>query len=142
MVIKIGNKQLLTLFNIVVFFIIIILFLSGCYPRTQIVLLPDSKTKVGVIEISNTGGTQILNKAWQSTENASMDIKQGKPKIMTKEEVHRIFSADLAAEPAPPVNFITYYRINSAVFSIQSLPQMVRVFDAIKARKNSRYYRQ
>ncbi len=119
------------------FLLVLILLVSGCAPKTQIVLMPDSESKVGIIEISNAGGTQILNRAWQSTENTNKDRKPSKPKILTKEEVHRIFGEALAAEPAPPLNFIIYFRRNSAILSNQSLNQMAKVFDAIRARKTA-----
>lgn len=98
--------------------------------------MPDSKTKVGVIEISNAGGTQILNRVWESTENANADRKPDKPKILTKEEVYQIFGEALAAEPVPPLNFIVHFRRNSSVLSSQSLAQMAKVFEAIRARKS------
>lgn len=97
--------------------------------------MPDLDDKVGIMEISTAGGVQILNRAWQSTENANQDRKPSKPKILSKEEVRKIFYEALAAEPLPPINFIVYFGTNSAVLSNNSLPQMAKVFDAIRARK-------
>lgn len=134
--VKIDKHALpLRLCNIFLLIIFPVIFVSGCAPSTQIVLMPDLDSKVGIMEISTAGGVQILNRAWQSTENANQERKPSKPKILSKEEVRRIFCEALAAEPVPPSSFIIYFKTNSAILSIKSQPQMDKVFDAIRARK-------
>ncbi|MEN6624235.1 MAG: OmpA family protein [Smithella sp.] len=99
--------------------------------------MPDLDGKVGIMEISTTAGVQILNRAWQSTENANQDRKPDSPKILSKEEVRQIFREALEAEPLPPTNFTVYFKTDSAALSVNSLPQMTKVFDAIRVRKTA-----
>lgn len=129
------HKPLLRLCMITALFAFPVFFVSGCAPRTQIVLMPDLENKVGVVEVSTAAGTQTLSQAWQVTESVSMDGKPSEPKIMPREEVRRIFHEALAIEPVPPLIFIMYFRKNSSVLSTKSLSQMAKVFDAIHARK-------
>ncbi len=121
--------------KIIVLFAFPTLLLFGCASTTQIILLPDADSKVGVIEVSTDKGAQTLNQAWQATESASMDKTPGEPKILEKEEVRRAFREALVAEPAPPVSFIMYFKTDSSVLSTESLALLTKVLDVFHARK-------
>jgi outer membrane protein OmpA-like peptidoglycan-associated protein len=106
-------------------------------PTTQVVLLPDPDGKVGIVEVSNAAGMQTLDQAWQATETASVGRMPSEPKILEEKWVRQAFHEALEAKPIPPINFILYFKSDSAALSPESLALFTQVTDAIQIRKST-----
>lgn len=133
-------KLLLRIQKIILRLVLLMLLMSGCASTTrvtQVVLLPDPDGTVGILEVSNAKGTQILNQAWQATESASMDRPPSEPKMLDEKQVRRVFREALEAQPIPPVSFIIYFRTGSATLSTESLTLLTKVIGTIQARKST-----
>ncbi|MEN6622654.1 MAG: OmpA family protein [Smithella sp.] len=98
--------------------------------------MPDPSGKVGVLEVITANGRQTLNKAWQTTESGGINKAPREPKILDREEVRKIFREALAAEPVAPVNFIIYFKTNSANPLTESLTLLPKVMNAIHFRNS------
>jgi len=142
-------KFFLKILKIIPHLVCSVLMISGCSPppqqvvlppadpATQVVLLPDPDGKTGILEISNVTGIQTLNRAWQTTESASMNRKPSEPSILDEKQVREVFREALDAEPIPPVGFIMYFRSDSARLTADSLELLTKVIEAIHVRKST-----
>jgi len=120
------NRFLLILFILNLFY--------GCGAKTQIVLLPDPDGAVGKIEVVNPRGTRVLDRPWESTEVASLKEVPGEARIMEESEVKRVFHEALNAKPQPPVEFLIYFKSESAIPTAESLNSIPAVLETIKKR--------
>lgn len=110
---------------------------DGCYTTARIVLLPEADGKVGKIEVSTAGGSQKLDKAWESTELVSPEQTPSIPKVVDEKEVRETFKDALAAQPAPPAVFIIYFKPGTTQLTKQSSRLITEVLEAIKSQKST-----
>jgi len=106
--------------------------LSGCAaPRSSvIVLLPEGDHPSGEVTVSNAGGSQVLNRSWQSVQVPGPGGRPGEPAPLQPEAVRQAFGPVLAATPAPPLHFLLFFKLDSAEILPQSqqlLPEIARV---------------
>ena len=104
--------------------------------KALFVLLPDREGKVGQIEVSNSAGSQTLDKARESTEVDCSDKVPGNPKIMDEKAVSDIFKEAIDALPATPVSFVMYFNSGSATptkKSMQLIPEILATIKSLKA---------
>ncbi len=119
---------------------------DGCPPppppvaqtsKTLFVLLPDPDGKIGQVEVNTSAGSQVLGKAFESTEVVSSDKIPGPPKVMDEKAVRDMFKDALAAESAPPSSFIIYFESGKATQTKKSMQLIPEILEAIKARKTN-----
>ena len=119
---------------------------DGCPPppppvaqtsKTLFVLLPDPDGKIGQVEVSTSDGSQVLGKAFESTEVLSSDKIPGPPKVMDEKAVRDIFKDALDAQPATPSSFIMYFDSGKATPIKKSVQLIPEILEAIKARKSN-----
>jgi len=103
-------------------------------PKALFVLLPDPDGTVGKMSITSPVGSQVLDEAYLSTGLDRPDEIPSTPKKMTKEQVQRIFGAALGALPEAPVIFTLYFKIGSTGPTEESLRELPKIVEAIKAR--------
>jgi len=118
---------------------------DGCPPppppvaqasKTLFVLLPDPDGKIGQVEVSTSAGSQVLGKAFESTEVVGSNKIPGTPKVMDEKAVRETFKDALDAQPTPPASFIIYFdkgRVTPTKKSMQLIPE---ILEAIKARNS------
>ncbi|MCK5229371.1 MAG: OmpA family protein [Desulfobulbaceae bacterium] len=114
-----------------------ILWLSGCSSgKTILVLLPDSDGHVGEIQVSNEHGVSRVNQA-----NYAVSVTSGKaprpPVIMAEQEVSKIFTAALAAEPPPPATYILYFFWDSVKLTHDSRSSIQKILAKIQKRAST-----
>jgi hypothetical protein len=93
------------------------------------VLLPEDGKASGVVTVTNSQGTQVLDQSWQSVEIAGKE-RPAEPVMLGERKVRREFGAVLAAMPAPPVNYLLYFKFDSTELLPESqllLPEIVKV---------------
>lgn len=113
-----------------------LLLLSSCAAsrRDVIVLLPDKQGKTGSIIVSGAGGEQILSKPRQTVSVAS-GAAPGKPTVMPAEEIRSLVGPALEALPQPPLQFILYFKHDTAELTRQSHADLKKVLRTIRERK-------
>lgn len=113
----------------------ILLFLSTCTAsRDVIVLLPDDQGKTGSIIVSGAGGEQVLSKPRQAVSVES-GAAPGEPVVMPAEEVRSLVGPALDALPQPPLQFILYFKHDTAELTSQSRADLKKVLRTIRERK-------
>ena len=90
-----------TLFSI----LLLCLVLGACAPKTTVVLVPDDDGGVGRVVVKAGGAEQPLAAANESTQ---VTDKPAPPKVMSQQEIDRIFGSTVAAMPEPPKSFLLY----------------------------------
>jgi len=113
----------------------ILLVLSACAAsRDVIVLLPDDKGETGSIVVSGAGGEQVLSKPRETVSVAS-GAAPGEPVVMSSEEVRSLVGPALDALPQPPLQFILYFKHDTAELTRQSQADLKKVLRTIRERK-------
>ncbi len=113
----------------------ILLVLSACTAsRDVIVLLPDDKGETGSIVVSGTEGEQVLSKP-RETVSVVSGAAPGEPVVMPPEEVRSLVGPALDALPQPPLQFILYFKHDTAELTRQSQADLKRVLRTIRERK-------
>jgi len=101
--------------------------------RDIVVLLPDNKGKTGAIIVSGKGGERLLSKPGQAVSVAAGGPPD-KPFLMTREEVSTQVGPALAALPPPPLQFILYFRNDTADLTAESREKMRQVVQTLRKR--------
>jgi len=111
--------------------------LIACAPKKNlVVLLPDPDGKVGVVEVSNKGGTQLLTESGHATEITATDVSPAVPVTLKSEEILKIFGEAISAQPAPPLTFLLYFQSGTTELTVESQRQILEVLSAIETRKS------
>ena len=117
-------------------FLTLLLGTVGCGPRQIVVLLPDPDGNVGKISVTTAQGTQTLDVAKSAIEIASGTDAPSPPRPMQDEELERVFSSALAAEPPPPLTFQFYFVPDTAIVIEESEPSFSQLVYAIAGREH------
>ncbi len=114
-------------------------FLSSivsCAPKRNLfVLLPDPDGKVGKIEVSNKGGSQLLTEPRQMTQVKDASTAPSPPVSMKEEEVLKLFFEALSAQPEPPLKFLLFFVTGTTNLSEESQRQLQEILKAAAARQ-------
>ena len=108
------------------------LLLAGCAPTSYVVLLNNDDGSVGKIQVSNSQGATVLDKA---LEGAPMDNAAGKTFVATPEQIEKEFGIALAARPPKPATFLLYFQPGGAALTPESELELVKVMAEIDNRK-------
>ena len=113
-----------------------LLLLSSCASsrRDVIVLLPDDQGKTGAIIVSGAGGEKILSQPRQ-TVTVESGAAPGEPTVMSAEEVRSLVGPALEALPQPPLQFILYFKHDTAELTRQSHDDLKKIMRTIRERK-------
>jgi len=112
-----------------------LILVTGCAgSRNLFVLLPDPDGQVGEITVSSEKGTQVLSKPYQATEVTRVDQVPKAPYVMEEKDVTNTFGAALAAQPAPPVSFLLYFKTGTTELTDESLAMIPDIVAAVKNR--------
>ncbi len=108
----------------------------SCAPKRNLfVLLPDPDGKVGKVEVSNKGGSQLLTEPYQMTEVKDARTAPRPPVTMKGEEISKLFLEALSAQPEPPVTFLLYFITGTTDLSEESQRQIQDILKAIAIRR-------
>lgn len=110
--------------------------LAACAPGNVVVLLPDPEGKVGKVTLSNSAGSQTLDRAGQAVFFSDAGSAPRAPETMAPEEIQRRFGEALAARPSQPVGFILYFAPNSTELVESSRDQLPQIIAAVKRRES------
>jgi outer membrane protein OmpA-like peptidoglycan-associated protein len=112
---------------------LLFLFSACASSRDTIVLLPDEQGKTGAIIVSGGGEEQILSEPRQAV-NVSPRTAPGKPYRMPEKEVRTMVGPAVEALPQPPIQFILYFKHDTATLTGESAKQVTDVLRAIRER--------
>lgn len=113
--------------------LLVSLLLSAC-AETQIVLLPDTNGKVGMVSVVNDGGTTTLQ-----TKNESLVVSNDKDihepvKILSDEEIQSSFGDTLKHQPDSPVRFNLFFDSGSSELNEAALAQIPIIVQTMEKR--------
>ena len=112
---------------------------KGCprMPKNLFVLLPDPDGKVGEVVVKSKKGSQVLNKAWQSTGMDNPNEIPWSPEILDQNQVKKIFGKAIGAQPEPPISFILYFKMGTTELTAESPKIIPEIMAAIKSRRSN-----
>jgi outer membrane protein OmpA-like peptidoglycan-associated protein len=112
-----------------------VLFLISACARSRdvVILLPDDQGKTGAIVVSGSGGERLLSEPWQAV-SVKAGSAPGEPFVMPEKEVTALVGPTLDALPKPPVQFILYFKHDTALLTKKSLSQVQDVLRTIRER--------
>lgn len=116
---------------------VFILGISGCAPKTRIVLLPDPDGHVGQVSVSTEAGEQVLKSAYETTEISSVDRPPSKPVVMDEAVINDTFKDALASQPKLPLHFLLYFISGTNDLTEASLELIPDVLRAIENRRST-----
>jgi outer membrane protein OmpA-like peptidoglycan-associated protein len=99
---------------------LVLLLMSCASQKNLVVLLPDQDGKVGVISVSNKGGSQTISQINQASSIDSAETKPAEPKPMEEKNIRKIFGRALDAQPRKPIHFKLYFEFNSDHLTAES----------------------
>jgi len=112
------------------FYIVTSVFMAGCSgQKSCVVLLPEDGKVSGEVTVTNSHGSQILKQSWQATEIAGVDAGPSSPVVMEKAAVQSAFGDALSAMPLPPVHYMLYFELGTAILVPESerlLPKIIK----------------
>ena len=111
--------------------------------KELIVLLLDPDGKVGTIQVTTEGGSQILDKPGYATQVEDVNKPPGPPRPINEKEITDVFGPTLAAQPDSAgrfISFILYFEHNSPKLTQESKNLLPRVLKTIKNRKSNEVY--
>ena len=103
-------------------------------PTELIVLLPDSKGKVGTVIVNNGENKTVLNKALAAARVGD-GPEQTQAVTLNQEEVDKTFAQALEAVPPEPVSFTLYFAKGSTDLLDKSKPAMRMVLLEVASRQ-------
>ena len=124
--------------------LILLCLLAGCSAkRDLIVLLPDPDGKVGAIQVTTKGGSQILAKSGYAVQVEDFNKPPIAPRSIAEDEIAGVFGAALSAQPDLAgrfVSFLLFFVSDTTELIHESkdlLPEIVRT---IQNRKPNEIY--
>lgn len=113
-----------------------LLALSGCCePRNVVVLLPDRDGTVGALEMSNTQGSLLVDKAGEGITVTSRTSAPKAPAFMSPEDIRKTFKEALSAEPLAPESFLLYFETGGVKLTSESRETISQILAVIRARQ-------
>jgi len=110
---------------------------SVATPRNLIVLLQDPDGKIGVVEVSNDGGSQTLTKLREATGASSAAEPPRAPFVMSEEDVNAIFGDVIKERPLLPASFTLNFQPGASIFA-SSGAQIDQIVAEVRGRPISR----
>ena len=129
------SSEIMKLLSVILSFVFI--FMTGCAPKVQFVLLPDPDGKVGTLEVSNKGGTQIVDQAGQMTGVSSAGQRPSQPKKLDPKIIESVFGQALAMEPKPVERFVLYFSSGGIQLTDESNNLLSKVYTSIELRDSN-----
>ena len=120
-----------------------ICLLAGCSAnRDLIILLPDPDGRTGAIQVTNKGGSQILDKPWYATQVQDFRVSPTAPHPTDEAAIKSIFEKALAALPDEERfnSFILLFESDSTELMPESKGLLPEIVKAIKNRKANEIY--
>jgi outer membrane protein OmpA-like peptidoglycan-associated protein len=114
----------------------VILGACAAAPNTRelVVLVPDADGTTGAVAVTNPGGaTSVLSKPYAAALLERGDRVEAPP--VAREEVAKLFSYAIAAQPQRPVSFLLYFLQDTDEYTPESKDAFERVFAEIARRK-------
>jgi len=128
------NTQTRLIATILLYFSLIIV--SGCTPKTTVVLLPDPSGDVGHITVITDAGSVDITQAGEASTISGPDSIPSPPKLLTKNELNASFSSVLAILPIQPVHFILYFAKGSTKLTAQSTETLPAIMESVRQRNS------
>ncbi|MBF0456448.1 MAG: OmpA family protein [Nitrospirae bacterium] len=104
--------------------------------KEVVVLMPDDGDthKVGAIEVSTRGGSQIVDRAEFAVTMTEADKPPTEPKKMDYDQIRKLFGEAIDIRPILPKSYLLYFDTNSTVLTAISAALIPTIINDIKSR--------
>lgn len=103
-------------------------------PDNFVILLEEPDGTVGQVQISNVGGSQIMNVAGTVVGVANQQSAPLAPSSISDAAIREIFSDALDIAPEPPQSFQLYFKSGTAELTDESAAAVPDIIAAFRAR--------
>ncbi|MEO5338338.1 MAG: OmpA family protein [Magnetospirillum sp. WYHS-4] len=100
-----------------------------------VVLLENPDGSVGAITVTNSAGSQTLDKARQGTAIGGTDQAPGAPVTLTDEQIRVLFGQALDAQPPRPSSYLLYFETGSPEPTAASRAELEKALRDAAARR-------
>ncbi len=107
-------------------------FLSGCGPKTTVILLPEDDGNVGHVIVESKGGTVDIKEERGSTTVSGSFSAPGKSVVVSQEVIEKKYAVTLANLPEQPRHFILYFKSESVQLTHKSSKLLLEIVQQIK----------
>lgn len=116
----------------------LILMTAGCAGnRNMFVLMPSPDGHIGEAEVASSGGSRVLNQAYQATGLDDAGKAPSQPEAISEAEAHLVFGPALAAHPESPSVYLLYFEPNSSQLTKESAELVARIMNRIRETNSS-----
>jgi outer membrane protein OmpA-like peptidoglycan-associated protein len=118
---------------------VFLVFLTSCASpkRSLFVLQSDPDGRTGEIVVGNQAGSQVLAKPGDATEVKDTGTPPSTPFRVEEAEIAKTFGPALAAQPAPPVHYVLYFRTASTDLVADSEKHIAQIIQKVKDRRST-----
>ena len=106
-------------------------------PKNLFVLLDNPDGSVGMIQVINAGGMQMLNQPAQAVGLVSANQPPTQPFILKKEEIQNEFGEALEVKPEDPLQALLYFETDTVQLTSESQQQLQELLSKIADRSAS-----
>ena len=103
-------------------------------PNAQFTLMAQDDGKLGSVKVENASGAKILAARNETTSVEGTGKAPGEPRILSDEEVRKLYGGALDALPPPPAHFILYFEKEKPDLTEASKPLIPKIAGEIQAR--------
>ncbi len=103
-------------------------------PQNLFVLLPDADGTVGVIEVANDAGSQVVDTANAGVRVGDQNSVPTQPRPISEAEIQRQFADVFAAQPIAPVSLNLYFQAGGTELTPQSRATFEELFTILEQR--------
>lgn len=117
--------------------ILVVGFLGGCCSKTMVVLLPESDGSVGKAMVKSKQSSATLTLANESARVGAPGQFVENTGVLDVDQVQKIFSEALEAQPVPPRVFLLYFKSGGTGLTEESLSLMPDILESICQRQST-----
>ena len=103
-------------------------------PKNLFVLLDNPDGSVGMIQVINAGGMQVLNQPAQAVGLVSANQPPTQPFMMTKEDIQNEFGEALEVKPEDPLQALLYFKTDTVQLTSESQQRLQELLSKIADR--------
>ena len=106
-------------------------------PQNVFALLPEPNGAASAIVVSNQAGSQELTQPKDAVKVARNDTAPSAPYALTDADIRRLFGSAIDSLPAPEVQFVLQFELNSATMNAAVTARMPEILKAIQDRHST-----
>lgn len=127
----------MTKYRTAICLIAVLFMLSGCAAKAKsyVVLMENADGSTGAITVSNSQGTQLIDKKRYGVDLYVENRPLQEPYQVNDEKIKADFEQTMTATPETPISFLLYFELGESVLTRESQQKIDEILSVIKKRK-------